>query len=256
MPLGSAALILTMLVQVASAQINAPRSKTVVDGVYTEAQSKRGQTSYETNCARCHRADLSGFSGPPLKGDLFLDRWREFNLNVLFDLIQSQMPLGNPRALPENTYLDVSAYILQANGLPAGAGELTAEILPNTLLVGPDGPKPLPTSAQVIVVGCMTEDSGNGWFLTSATEPARTLDAFELTTEELKDAKAKPLKGLVFRLQNLGDLAGFTTEGTIGNKMAAKGILVRQEKGDRINVTALRAVAPSCEPDAQNAEKN
>jgi hypothetical protein len=185
-----------------------------------------------------------------------MDRWREFNLNVLFDLIQTQMPLGNPRGLQENVYVDISAYILQSNGLPSGTRELTVEMLPETLLVGSDGPKPLPSSSQIIVAGCMTEDSGNGWFLTSASEPARTLDAFQLTVEELKDAKERPLGNLVFRLQNLSDLAGFTTEGTIGNKMVAKGIVVRQEKGDRINVTALRTVAPSCEPEAAHAENH
>jgi len=232
------------------------RVKTVLDGAYTAAQAKRGQASYEAHCLSCHRGDLGGFSGPPLKGDLFIDRWREVHLNVLFDAIRAAMPLGNPGSLDEKDYLDIVTYILQNNDLPAGPKELTPETLANTLLVGKNGPQPLPSSAQVEVVGCMTEDSGNGWFLTGASEPARTLDAFQIAPAELKNARDKALGGLVFRLANLGDLAGFTTEGTIGNKMYAKGILVRQSNGDRINVTALRTVAPSCGPDTTNAEKH
>src|SRR5437868_5446458 len=69
-----------------------PRVKTVLDGAYTAAQAKHGQAVYERSCGSCHRADLGGFSGPPLNGDLFMDRWREFNLNVLSDLIQNTMP--------------------------------------------------------------------------------------------------------------------------------------------------------------------
>jgi len=230
--------------------------KTVLDGAYTATQAKRGQASYEAHCMSCHRADLSGFSGPPLKGDLFIDRWREFNLNVLFDAIRAAMPLGNPGSLDAKDYRDIVTYILQTNDLPAGAKELTPETLTSILLVGKNGPQPLPSSAQVEVVGCMTEDSGNGWFLTAASEPARTLDPFQLAAGDLKSAKDKALGSLVFRLANLGDLTGFSTEGTIGNKMYAKGILVRQSNGDRINVTALRAVASSCEPDTTNAEKH
>ena len=222
--------------------------KTVLGGTYTAAQAQRGQISYERNCASCHKADLSGFSGPPLKGDLFMDRWREFNLDVLFDLIKNTMPQAAPGTLTEGMYLDLLAYMLQANGLPAGAKELIAESLSSTLLVGKDGPQPLPSSAQVDLVGCFTEDSGNGWFLTSASEPVRTLDTFQITPEELNGAKAKPLGKLVFRLENLSDLNDFSPPNSIGQKLEAKGILVRQVKGNRINVTALRSVAATCEP--------
>jgi S-disulfanyl-L-cysteine oxidoreductase SoxD len=222
--------------------------RTTADGVYTSAQAQRGQVAYAERCASCHRADLGGFSGPPLKGDLFMDRWREFNLSVLDGLIRNTMPATAPGTLSQENYLDILTYILQSNELPAGGAALTAAILPDTLLVGKDGPKPLPTSAQVEVVGCMTEDSGNGFFLTSASDAARTLDMFSLTPEELNDAKTKPLGSRVFRLENLADIAGFKIETSAGKKMAAKGVLVRQSKGDRINVTALQSTGAACEP--------
>jgi mono/diheme cytochrome c family protein len=223
-------------------------ASTVLDGVYTAAQAKRGQAGYEAKCASCHRADLSGFSGPPLKGDLFMDRWREFNLNVLFDLIQNTMPADNPGTLSAAAYLDIQAYLLQANGIPAGNRELTADVVASTLLVGRDGPRPLPSSAQVEVVGCFTQDTGNGWFLTHASEPVRTLNLFEITAEELKHAQAKPLGDQLFRLQNVTDLPGFDPDKLGGNKVDAKGILVRQPKNERINVNSLQMAGRGCEP--------
>src|SRR4051812_30759747 len=112
------------------AQTGAAPIQTALDGVYTSAQAARGKSSYEASCASCHRADLSGFSGPPLQGAIFLDRWREFTLNILVGLIQNEMPLGNPKGLSENTYMDIAAYLLQVNGIPAGSRELTSAILP------------------------------------------------------------------------------------------------------------------------------
>lgn len=176
-----------------------------------------------------------------------MDRWREFNVDILFNLIKNTMPATSPGTLGEDKYLDVLAYILSANDLPAGAKNLSVDMLGTTLLVGKEGPRPLPTSAQVEVVGCMTLDTGNGWFLTSATEPARTLDGFSITAEELKTAAARPPGGFVFRLENLMDISGFNIDAAVGKKLEAKGILVRQPKGDRINVTAVQEAAARCE---------
>ena len=84
------------------------------------AQARRGQEQFEEHCASCHRQDLGGIAGPALKGDRFLDQWREFPLEVLVNDMASQMPLRNPGALPPGTYVDIAAYLLEANGLPAG----------------------------------------------------------------------------------------------------------------------------------------
>lgn len=233
---------------------NAPHSKSTIDGVYTSAQAARGKESYGRSCAGCHGSDLGGFSGPPLKGQLFLDRWREFDLNVLINFIENQMPMGDPKSLPQGVYLDISSYILQMNGLPSGPADLSSAALPVTLLVGPDGPKPLPSSAQVTIVGCLMEDSGNGFFFTAASEPVRTLDVYQILPEELKEAKVVQYGNQVFRLEDLADVPGLTTEGALGFKAVAKGILVRQPKGARINVTALSSLHENCDP-SRDADK-
>lgn len=243
-------LLLSVLFSIAGGASLSPATprKTVLDGVYTSQQAQRGQAGYTAQCASCHRTDLGGFSGPPLKGDLFMDRWREFNLDVLFGLIKNTMPATNPGGLSDAAYLDLLAYLLQANEIPAGTKELTANVLGTTLLVGKDGPKPLPTSAQVAVVGCLTLDTGNGWFLTHAAEPARTLNVWESTAAEIHEASAEPLSDQLFRLANIDDLPGFDRDGLNGNKVQAKGILVRQPNNQRINLNSLQKLGAGCEP--------
>ena len=221
--------------------------RTVLDGVYTESQAVRGETAYAANCARCHGANLESFSGPPLKDNLFMDRWREFDLSVLFDVIKDSMPKDQPGSLTEQQYLDIASHILRANGIPPGSKELTSVVVQTTLLVGKDGPKPLPNSASVIVVGCFKEDSGNGFFLVSASEPARTLNMWETKEAEFQAAKEATLGSLVFRLENLRDMPGFNPARFIGHKMQAKGILVRQPGNERINVTSINSLVSVCE---------
>ncbi len=223
-------------------------SKTVLEGVYTQAQAMRGEKAYQAKCATCHRSDLSGFSGPPLKGDLFIDRWREFNLSVLFDLIKATMPLDDPHGLDDEMYHDILAYLLQRNEIPSGRQELTAAVIESTLLVGKNGPQPLPGSAPVDAVGCLTLDSGNGWFLTRATEPARTVNQWEASLEELKKAREKPLGDELFRLENITTVPGFDPDQMARKKVNARGILVRQPGRERINLTFLKSLGVECEP--------
>ncbi|MCH7715692.1 MAG: cytochrome c [Gemmatimonadetes bacterium] len=97
--------------------------------VYTETQAARGQTAYQNHCAFCHLDDLSGFRGLPLTGPEFIARWNEpgVTLENFLSFVTSAMPQEEPGTLRPQEYLDVVAYILQANGYPAGDRELTAE---------------------------------------------------------------------------------------------------------------------------------
>jgi S-disulfanyl-L-cysteine oxidoreductase SoxD len=236
---------------VTTLQAQAPPKTTpsVLDGVYTTAQARRGQGQFEQHCATCHRQDLLGVAAPALKGDRFLDQWREFPLEVLVNDMRSQMPLRDPGGLPQSTYVDIAAYLLEANGLPAGGGELTHERAGQVLFVGPGGPKPLPTSSPALIAGCMTKETGAGWFLTSAGEPVRTLNPYEFTDAELKAAGEAQHGGGLFRLQNLDSLPGSTeaADRLVGRRVAVKGILVRAEKGNRLNVAALSPLGGTCE---------
>ena len=121
-------------------------SRTVLDGVYTQAQAMRGEAQYQDNCSGCHGETLDGRAMAALRGEKFLDRWREDSLDLLFNHIKTRMPARGPGSLSESAYLDILAFILQANDLPAGSKELTAADLAGTILVGKDGPKPLATN--------------------------------------------------------------------------------------------------------------
>jgi alcohol dehydrogenase (cytochrome c) len=85
---------------------------------FTAAQAAEGRTAYEANCASCHGTDLMGV--PPLAGPNFIGGWSSRSTRQLFDAIRSTMPSDRPGALPEQTYLNIVAYILQANGRSPG----------------------------------------------------------------------------------------------------------------------------------------
>jgi mono/diheme cytochrome c family protein len=214
---------------------------TVLDGVYTTEQAARGQGVYRDDCRTCHEG--TDQEGPDLKGSEFVDRWRGDKLNVLFTHIRTNMPGNRPGGLSESIYIDVLAFLLSANGLPAGSKELTADVIRSVEFVGKDGPKPLPSLTAVRVVGCLTSGPNDTWMLTNASEPVRSRSINETTPEELQGSAARPLGTQRFRLQNIPGRAAPTK----GYKVQAKGVLIRQYMNDRINVTSLETVSSSCQ---------
>ncbi len=95
-------------------------------GVYTTAQAASGRAVYERECAACHQANLQGsFEAPQLAGESFLRFWADLSPADLFVRISSSMPPGEEGSLTDEEHLDVVAYLLQANGAPAGGAALT-----------------------------------------------------------------------------------------------------------------------------------
>jgi hypothetical protein len=215
-------------------------SGTTLDGVYTTGQAARGQDAYREHCMRCHEGNDQ--DGPDLKGSGFVDRWRSDTLNVLFTQITTNMPGNRPGGLDERTYVDVLAFLLSANGLPAGGKELTTDVIRSVQLVGKEGQEPLPSMTPVRLVGCVAPGPGGTWMLTNASEPVRSGNINAATSEELQALTASPLGTHTFRLQNVADRAAAMT----GHKVQAKGVLIRQYMNDRINVTSLETVASTC----------
>src|SRR6185436_2664753 len=73
--------------------VQSPAKKSVWDGAYTSAQAERGEKAYASNCAGCHQADLTGKGEvPALKGDGFMERWHDYSVKPLLDLIRTEMP--------------------------------------------------------------------------------------------------------------------------------------------------------------------
>ncbi len=103
----------------------AQNATSVLDGVYTDAQAQRGLTGYTQNCAACHGSGLNGNGeAPALVGAEFISDWAGLTLGELYDRIHNTMPQDNPGKLSRDTYADVLAFLLKANGYPAGQKEM------------------------------------------------------------------------------------------------------------------------------------
>ncbi len=100
----------------------------VLDGIFTEAQAERGQASYGENCAECHGEGLAGGEmAPGLTGVAFRFRWRGLKVADIYTSIQSTMPPEEPGTLGAQEYIDIVAFLLDANRYPAGDRDLAAD---------------------------------------------------------------------------------------------------------------------------------
>jgi len=182
---------------------------------------------------------------PALKGDQFMENWREDNLESLYRKMWRTMPRRTNLRLSDREYFDIVTYILKANDFPTGSTELTSDMLSNIWIERKDGPKPLPNYSRLRVVGCLTQNN-NGWILTMASQPNRLRATDDFTSDELKDAETKPLGTMTVPLQNFGMLGDFKPEDHKGHKMVAQGTLIRQGNVDRLSLTHLAMVSASC----------
>ncbi len=120
--------------------------RTVWNGVYTKEQAIRGQQAYRKACTYCHHDDLLGGEDlqvipPALVGITFSERWNNRSVAELFRTIAETMPWRRP-SLDAQSYADILTYLLQENGMPAGATELPAAIAPLENILITDKPKP------------------------------------------------------------------------------------------------------------------
>ena len=118
------ALDLTATHAVAAQQGSADRK--LWDGVYTAEQAARGKPRFEASCSRCHNNELVGSErGPTLKGNAFWNKYENDSLGSLFTLIRDTMPRdGGAGVVSDEVKVDILAYILSRNDVPAGSEEL------------------------------------------------------------------------------------------------------------------------------------
>ena len=106
---------------------NPTPKQSVWDGVYTDAQASRGERTYGRSCEECHGPDLAGdpvMEIPALSLDSFMTSWSGKSVKDLFDMVKRAMPKDKPGSLGTGQYLDVVAYLLQANKFPSGSLDL------------------------------------------------------------------------------------------------------------------------------------
>jgi mono/diheme cytochrome c family protein len=236
------ALTLALLAQTAAAQRTEPKIWT---GVYSAEQADRGKTVFQSTCTTCHNFDLKGNSGrgPALVGDQVMANWETENLSTLFSRLKTTMPRNNPGSLSDDVYVDLLAYVLQANAYPAGSEPLKTTSLADVQFLKRDGTgkKVTPNFAMVAVVGCLAQ-ADDRWMLTHTSEPVATEERSSTDTE-LQDAAAKPLGSDTFRLVSVFAQKPETHR---GQKVQAKGLLYRVLDDKRLNVTSLEPIGPSC----------
>ena len=107
---------------------SAAQDKSQWDGVYTEAQAKRGEPMYQQFCSSCHGADMAGGEmAPGLNGGEFASNWNDLSLGQLFERIRTSMPQNNPGSLSRQQDADILSFILYKSTAPSGASELPTQ---------------------------------------------------------------------------------------------------------------------------------
>src|ERR1700722_3487209 len=97
-------------------------------GPFTQNQASQGHSEYSAACATCHQENLSGGGeAPSLAGGNFLKSWGERSTRELYDYLHSAMPLGKGGSLSDETYQNIVAFLLEANGATAGGQPFTAQ---------------------------------------------------------------------------------------------------------------------------------
>lgn len=108
------------LVSVSALPQSAPNSA----GWYTSAQATSGAKAYQKTCAGCHGAKLEGGMGPALTGRQFWLTYAGKKASTLWSSVHTTMPMTDPGSVSARNSVNIMAFLLQKNGVPAGATPL------------------------------------------------------------------------------------------------------------------------------------
>lgn len=104
--------------------------KTSADGIYTKAQADGAKPQFEKICAECHAFTVAAkkqAADLPLGDEPFLKKWEGKSIDELVSVIVLTMPNDGSAVVTEAEALNLMAYVLQQNGMPAGTTPLTKE---------------------------------------------------------------------------------------------------------------------------------
>ena len=140
------ATLATLLLAVVGVSTQASRSQTreadaqPLEPFYAADQATRGRRAFNRNCGFCHNADPSrsdpeALGGPGVRsfGGHYL-RGRNTHGKALYPTVYhlfsklETMPAFDTTAISAQTRADIAAYLLEANGFPAGPNELTPDL--------------------------------------------------------------------------------------------------------------------------------
>lgn len=116
-------------VHVSQGALRAQAGRSTAEGVYTDAQAKRGEQVYAETCSACHGSDLKGTTVvPALIGPEFESFWKGQPLGDLFEKVSTTMPKSAPGSLKPEQSADAVAYLLSMLKAPAGTVELAPKL--------------------------------------------------------------------------------------------------------------------------------
>jgi hypothetical protein len=215
-------------------------SRSVWDGVYTDAQAQRGRGFYAEHCASCHGANLEGAEHRPLKGDRFWATWQDTTVDRLLGHVSTNMPHSEDGSLKGTlspaVYSDIVAHILKSNEFPAGATELTRASGAGVRIVKKGGSGELPAGSLAHVVGCLEKGTGRNWKLLKGSRPARVVEGQAVD-------RATPLGDREYALMFvLTPLDKF-----VGHKMSVRASLMGEGGTQGLNVTTIESISAVCE---------
>jgi cytochrome c len=127
---------LALLVTAAAVTTQGAMAQTRVSvwsGVYTTAQSKRGEEFYSGACKHCHGVRLNGAAAPDqppspaIARESFLRKWAGKPVAELFVYVRTNMPPDAPDTITDQQAIDVIAHMFAVSTIPAGEKELPAD---------------------------------------------------------------------------------------------------------------------------------
>jgi mono/diheme cytochrome c family protein len=96
---------------------------------FTADQVTRGSDIYAERCVQCHGDTLDNgeFGGAPLNGKYFKQHWGGGSVAGLVAFMKAKMPPDRPGSLTDQSYADLTAFLLDANDYPKGDKELPSD---------------------------------------------------------------------------------------------------------------------------------
>ena len=104
----------------AGAAARGQAAPSIWDGVYTDAQATRGQRATRRRARPAIPRTCSATSGPALVGESFMQRWNGTSVNDMLVTLRQTMPQDSPDSLGTPGYVDLIAFLLKSNSVPAG----------------------------------------------------------------------------------------------------------------------------------------
>jgi cytochrome c5 len=106
-------------------------TRSLGDGVFTQAQAGQGEQLFEQECRACH--EPGNYTGAN-----FAAKWGGGTLGDVYQDISLAMPPANAGGLTPATYASIVAFLVSESGYPAGAAQLPGDAVQlRSVVVGP-----------------------------------------------------------------------------------------------------------------------